>query len=235
MSLLSGQLSRLWRIPEVRLLASLGLISGLLAMFFELADEVMDGDTHTLDTALLLAFRTTDPADPIGPQWLEIMISDLTALGGITVLTLISTLSIIYLLIRGKSLSAGLIAFSGLGGLALNHILKTGFDRPRPDLVAHLVEVHSLSFPSAHAMLSAIVYLTLGALLSRSQPSLALKLFTLITSAVIAMSIGLSRIYLGVHWPTDVLAGWCIGVAWALAILRLHAYFMRRPRVVSHI
>lgn len=232
---LSKATFKLWRTPEFRLFAPIAVVAGLLALFLQLADEVMEGETHGFDSAILLAFRTANPADPIGPAWLEIVMSDLTALGGHTILTLISTLAVIYLLIRKKQSSALLVAASGLSGMALNHLLKTGFDRPRPDLVSHLAEVHTLSFPSGHAMLAAIIYLTLGVLLARNEPSHPLKAFILGTAMVLTFLVGLSRIYLGVHWPTDVLAGWCIGAAWALACLQILRYVSSPRAPVSHI
>lgn len=214
----------LWRTPEVRFLAPFAIIAGLLTIFIQLADEVMEGETHAFDTAVLLAFRTSDPSDPIGPQWLELAMADLTALGGHAVLTLLSLFSIFYLLIHRQRVAAGLVALSGLGGMALNAALKLGFDRPRPTLVAHLAEVHTLSFPSGHAMLSAIIYLTLGALLARNQTQTISKIYIMGVAGTLTLLVGLSRIYLGVHWPTDVIAGWCIGAAWALFCLQLLRY-----------
>jgi undecaprenyl-diphosphatase len=102
------------------------------------------------------------------------------------------------------------------GGIALSSALKVGFERPRPDLVAHLVDVHTLSFPSGHAMVSAVTYLTLGALLAQIQAREGLKAYVLGVAVVLTLLIGLSRVYLGVHWPTDVVAGWCAGTAWAI-------------------
>ena len=218
---LRQSLNRIWQTPEVRALAPLALVAGLFAVFIQLADEVMEGETHGFDSTILLALRNADPADPIGPPSLEVVMSDLTALGGYTVLTLISSLAVVYLLIRRKASSAWLVAASAIGGMLLNHMLKTGFDRPRPTLVAHLAEIHTLSFPSGHAMLSAIIYLTLGALLARSQSSRAIKGYIMAAAISLTLLVGISRIYLGVHWPTDVLAGWCIGAAWALLCLQV--------------
>lgn len=220
-------LATLWRTREFRVLAPLALVAGLLAFFIQLADEVMEGETHGFDEVILLAFRSGDPADPIGPPWLEVIMSDLTSLGGHTILILLSLFAMGYLCLRRKYTSAILVAASGLTGIALNAAMKVGFDRPRPDLVAHLTPVHSLSFPSGHAMLSAIIYLTLGALLARSQKSQTIKIYILSISMTLAFLIGLSRIYLGVHWPTDVLAGWCIGAAWALLCLQILNYSTR--------
>jgi undecaprenyl-diphosphatase len=210
---------------EFRILAPVVIVIGLLTLFIQLAGEVMEGDTHRFDSAILLAFRTTDLSDPIGPQWLEIAMTDLTSLGGYTVLMLFSLLAMGYLLLIRRPASAGLVLVSGIGGILLNKGLKIGFDRPRPDLVAHLAEVHSLSFPSGHAMLSAIMYLTLGVLIARSRTEPWLKAYILGCAIALSFLIGLSRVYLGVHWPTDVLAGWCLGGAWAILCLKMVAWW----------
>jgi len=98
----------------------------------------------------------------------------------------------------------------------VSFVLKDIMDRPRPDLVSHLVDVQTSSFPSGHATLSAVVYLTIGALLAREQPSRGLRFYVMAVAILATMLIGCSRVYLGVHWPTDVLAGWAIGSAWAM-------------------
>jgi undecaprenyl-diphosphatase len=108
------------------------------------------------------------------------------------------------------------VLISVAGGAGLSSLLKLGFERPRPDLVAHLVEVQTLSFPSGHAMVSAVIYLTLGALLAQVHGSIRLKIYILSVAVILTLLIGISRVYLGVHWPTDVLAGWAAGAAWAI-------------------
>jgi undecaprenyl-diphosphatase len=101
--------------------------------------------------------------------------------------------------------------------MLLNLLLKLGFDRPRPDLVPHLTEAYQTSFPSGHSMSSAATYLTLGAMLARVQPSRRLKIYFLSLAIAVMLLVGFSRVYLGVHWPSDVLAGWAAGAIWALA------------------
>jgi undecaprenyl-diphosphatase len=192
-------------------------VGALLLAFAEIAEEVGEGDARWFDDALLLALRTSDPADPIGPRWFELAVMDVTSLGGFAVLTLVTLLSVGYLGVRAKWADAAMLLVATLGGTAISEGLKVGFARPRPDLVAHVVETTSLSFPSGHAMLSAVTYLTLGALLARAQEQQSLRGYILGAAVLLALLIGASRIYLGVHWPTDVLAGWCLGAAWALA------------------
>ena len=214
----------LCRTREFKILAPIAIVTGLTVLFIRIADEMLEGETHGFDQVILLAFRTSNTSDPIGPAWLELVMQDLTSLGGHTVLTLISLVSIGYLMIRRQHGAAMMVAVSALGGMALNYILKLGFDRPRPELVAHLAEVQTLSFPSGHAMLSAIVYLTLGALLARSQHHPLYKAYILVVAVISIFLVGISRIYLGVHWPTDVIAGWCIGAAWAILALQSLRY-----------
>lgn len=226
---LPNAVRRLTWLREARLLAPLALSAGLLAVFIGVAEDILEGESHAYDTAILLAFRTNDPAVPIGPWWLAEMVADFTALGGYAVLTLFSLIAIGYLLVLRRHASAFVVALSGVGGTALNQFLKMGFDRPRPDLVAHLTEVHSLSFPSGHAMLSAVIYLTLGVLLARSQPSKSLKAYIMVVAILLTVLVGTSRVYLGVHWPSDVLAGWCLGGAWAIFCLLLVRYLSRLP------
>ena len=203
---------------ELVTLAILFICAGALYAFVEIVNEALEGDAHRLDRAVLLALRDrADPADPLGPPWLELTMRDLTALGGYPVITTLAVLAVGYLAIL-RNWAAVLLVFASLaGGTLLNEVLKDVFDRPRPDLVAHLVQVETPSLPSAHAMMAAVTYLTLGALLARAQPWLPLKMYTLGAAVALTLLIGFSRVYLGVHWPTDVLAGWCIGAAWAMA------------------
>jgi undecaprenyl-diphosphatase len=136
-----------------------------------------------------------------------------------------------FLLIVRKRAAALLVLASVGGGTALSFAMKAAFDRPRPDLVEHGVEVATASFPSAHAMLAAVTYLTLGALLARVQPKRSVKAYLLGVAVVLTLLIGLSRVYLGVHWPTDVLAGWCVGAAWATACWLVAYWLQARGRV----
>lgn len=219
---------------EVGILGSVLALCASLWVFFRLADEVMEGDTHAFDQAVLLALRTPGRLDdPLGPFWLELTARDLTSLGGYPVLILMTLAAIGFLLIARKPAAAMLVLTSIGGGMLLSSALKHVFDRTRPDLVPHGVEVFTASFPSGHAMLSAVTYLTLGALLARVQPRRAVKAYLLAVAIALALLIGASRVYLGVHWPTDVLAGWCAGAAWAMLCWTLAAWLQSRGRVES--
>jgi undecaprenyl-diphosphatase len=193
------------------------LAAAAVYAFVELVDEVLDGESRAFDEWILRALRSPgDTGDPIGPWWVETMFVDITALGGNTVVTLMTLAVLGYLVFDGKRAAALLVLVSVAGGVTLSSLLKLGFERPRPDLVAHLVDVHTLSFPSGHAMVSAVTYLTLGALLAQVQARRRLKIYVLAVAVVLTLLIGVSRVYLGVHWPTDVVAGWCAGTAWAI-------------------
>lgn len=221
-----------WLRREIALVASLGLMAAGLLAFLGIAGEVSEGDTGAFDRAILLALRTPgDPADPIGPRWFEIAMRDVTALGGHTVLTLAAILVVGFLLTVRARGAALLLAVSLAGGTALSVLLKDLYGRPRPDLVAHVVEVSTPSFPSGHAMLSAVVWLTLGALLSRVVPRGPGRIYVLVAACALTLMVGSSRVYLGVHWPTDVLAGWCVGSAWAMGCWLAAVLLQRRGRV----
>jgi undecaprenyl-diphosphatase len=190
----------------------------LLFVFAVLADEVAEGDTRAFDERVLLALRAAgDPADPIGPRWFEEMMRDFTAIGGTGVLVLMVLAVAGFLTLTGKGHAALAIIVAVSGGTLLSQTMKWAYARPRPELVPHGAEVYTASFPSGHAMMSAIVYLTLGAMLARTQSSQAVKAYIISVAIFLTVLVGTSRVYLGVHWPTDVLAGWALGALWAIA------------------
>jgi undecaprenyl-diphosphatase len=208
---------RLTRYVEPKLLALLLAITACGWIFLGVAEEVAEGETHRIDQALLLAFRNPlDPTDPLGPPWFEELMRDVTALGGIGILAMLTLAAAGYLALLGRRRSALFVIVAVGGGQLFSSLAKRGFDRPRPELVPHEAVVFTASFPSGHAMMSAVTYLTLAALLARVQPTRALKLYVLSLAVALTIAIGISRVYLGVHWPSDVLAGWTAGAAWAL-------------------
>lgn len=219
-----------WR--EWSVLAVGMLLMASVWAFFELADEVLDGDTHRFDETLLLSMRNPDKlSDPIGPGWIEEIGRDFTALGGIAVLVMIVLSTSGYLLLRRKNRAAIWLLLATGTGMILSTVLKMGFDRPRPDLVPHGSIVYTVSFPSGHSLMAAVVYLTIGALLIRVQPRRRLKAYIMTLAIFLTLLVGISRVYLGVHWPTDVLAGWTIGAAWALLFWLVTWYLQQAGRV----
>lgn len=214
------------------LLAGLVIAGGLWG-FEELMEVARATTPHAFDTEILLAFRQAgQPAIPIGPPWLEGAMRDITSLGSSSVLVLITAATIIYLLLIRRPATALLMLVAVAGGQVLSSLLKVGVDRPRPELVSHLVDEMSLSFPSGHAMLSAVTYLTLGSLAARFLPGRTTKVYVLFLAVLTTVLVGVSRIYLGVHWPSDVLAGWCAGFAWAM-LCWLVARLLQRRKAVS--
>ena len=202
---------------ELPIMLALALPAMSLWAFIEIADEVVEGSTAAVDRMLILALRSADLSDPIGPSWLEEMMRDFTALGGVGVLALITVAAIGYLLILGKHRAALAIFIAVAGGLLLSTLAKQMFGRPRPDLVPHGSHVSSASFPSGHSMMASVVYLTLAVMLARMHDSWRMKVYLLTCAVAVTLLVGVSRVYIGVHWPTDVLGGWSFGTAWALA------------------
>jgi undecaprenyl-diphosphatase len=203
---------------ETWLLASVFVAAALLLIFGFMADEVMDGSTTALDQAIILSFRSGSDnlSGPIGPPWVREMARDITSLGSIAVLGIMSFVVVAYLILAKSRAAALLVLVAVLGGLALNSLLKIQFARPRPDLFIPAAKVFTASFPSGHAAYSAITYMTLAALLARTTESRRLRIYFVAVAVTLTFMIGISRVYLGVHYPTDVLAGWCVGSAWAL-------------------
>lgn len=177
---------------------------------------MLEGDKFAVDRAILRGLRTAaDPAVPVGPHWILPAMMDVTALGSVTILTIITVLSVGFLLALRRRSTALFVGLAVISGALLSAALKAFFFRPRPEIVPHLVEVTSASFPSGHAMNSAFVYLTLAALLARSQRGRRVRIYLISVAMILTLLVGVSRVYLGVHWPTDVLAGWSAGAIWA--------------------
>lgn len=227
----NGPVSWLAGHVNIVLVAVLLIVGGTWG-FIELADGVRDGDTQRFDDWAVRAMRRADdPSQPIGPRWLPEVGRDLTALGGVAVLTLTTVFVAGYLLIVRKYHAMWLVLAATLGGLLISTLLKHLIDRARPDLVPHLSHVYTSSFPSGHSMLSAVVYLTLGALLTRLASERRVKLYFLAAALLLTFLVGVSRVYMGVHYPTDVLAGWTAGLVWALLCWLVARYLQRRGAV----
>lgn len=223
---------RAWVFDDRRLLVEFLLAAILAFAFLKLASDVAEGDTMALDRRIILALRSAaDPSRSIGPPWLTAAMVDMTAIGGVSVLTLLTVLVAGYLLAARKAATALFVVAAIAGGSAISIGLKAIFVRPRPDIVAHLVQVDTTSFPSGHAMNSAIVFLTLGTLLARTRADRATSTYLVVAAMVLTLLVGVSRVYLGVHWPSDVLAGWCVGAAWAALCSSVAQALQKRRRL----
>ena len=197
-----------------------------LAVFALIADEVHEGATTAFDSTILLWINARgNPA----LDWFFIHFTDLGGVSFLAILTVIITAFLVY----KKSYYRALLMLSAVGGAALlNLILKSIFERSRPDLWTHLVTEDNFSFPSGHAMGSAAFACAIIALLwgSKWQP-LAIGL-----GIVYVFLIGFSRLYLGVHFPTDILAGWALAVAWVSVVTGLvytRVYRARRRKLAE--
>ena len=197
------------------------LLVGLAAagMAAHIIEELSEGDTFRSDSAILLALRRPgDLARPIGPAWVQQSAIDLSALGGFTLLWLFGLAGGGYLLLRRRRAEAGWLAASLVGASIFDTTLKSIFHRARPEVVPHLAVVSNASFPSGHAMISAAVYLSLGLMLAEADPRRLGRGYLMAFASLLVLLIGASRVYLGVHWPSDVVAGWCLGGVWALLV-----------------
>ncbi|GJE42337.1 hypothetical protein AEGHOMDF_1509 [Methylobacterium soli] len=140
---------------------------------------------------------------------------DITGLGSVFTIVFVTAAVAVYLALANKRRIALFVVAAVGGGELVSTVLKLFYHRPRPDLVPHGMEVFTASFPSGHAMMSAIAYLTLATLIARIDPHRRVKALVLFLGVFVTLCVGVSRVYLGVHWPSDVLAGWCVGAAWA--------------------
>lgn len=224
---------------RIGLMVALLILTGGLWLFTMVAEAIADDRAAAIDERILLAFREpADRADPLGPPWLEEIGRDVTALGGYAVLSLLVSVAFLRMLIAGRRRAAVFLLVAVLGAFLTTRVAKTGFERPRPDLVPHGSYVVSASFPSGHSSMSAVVYLTLGVLLARFEQRRRLKVFVLAVAVMVTLLVGVSRVYLGVHWPSDVLGGWTVGTAWALASWLVARWLQQRgdiehPRTIS--
>lgn len=204
-------------LTEIKLLfIFLSVVAGLL-IFVSIANEVVEGETQNFDNSILKALRESyDVSQPVFPSWVTTMMRDITSLGSSTVIILFTVIITGYLLLQKNYRWLWIVLIATIGGALLVWGLKEFIGRTRPTVVTHLIEEKSFSFPSGHSMMSAIVYLTQATLLSKIEKSRKTKVYIISVALVLTFLIGISRIYLGVHYPTDVLAGWIAGISWAL-------------------
>jgi undecaprenyl-diphosphatase len=209
------------------------LVAGTLA-FIVIAGEVRDGSAEKIDKAILKAFRNpNDVSLPIGPRYMRESLRDLTALGSMTIACLISAIVAGFFLLRRQYGTLLLLTAALGGGQLLSKSLKAYYSRARPEYVNPSHYVDSYSFPSGHAIVAMVLYLTLGALLARFVTTRMQKIYVLGTAVLLAFIVGLTRVYLGVHYPTDVLAGWTVGLLWAIICWLVARALQKRGAVES--
>lgn len=215
---------------EIVLVAALLLLAGGAWLFVSIADEVVEGDTQTFDEWMILSLRNpADVSDPLGPKWLEELGRDFTALGGMGILIGLTLMTVGYLILERRGKTAAFVGIAIGAGMSASFLLKMSFSRPRPNLVSHETWIYTTSFPSGHSMMAALTYLTLAALLAHIlQPRRRGKIYLVLMALIVTLCVGVSRVYLGVHWPTDVLAGWTAGAFWALLSWTLAFRLQRR-------
>lgn len=202
---------------EARVLIGVMLAAGAVWAFLNVASEMSEGETQAIDRKLILMLRTPGDLDnPIGGRNVEEAVRDITALGGTTLVVVIGVVAVLSFLFHKKRLHALVMAGVVLAAWASSSATKALYSRPRPDLVPHEAYVYSASFPSGHSTMSAAVFLTLAMLVASLEPLRRSKALAYVLASLVIVGVGFSRVYLGVHWPTDVLAGWCLGAAWAL-------------------
>lgn len=208
--------------------ALFSLAIGVIA-FAAIALLTFSGWLDGFDESALLVFRSPDDlTDPIGSRTIEHFMRDLTALGGTFVLTLVTIVTVVYLLFDRRRDTAAYVAVAVALNAAANFLLKEVFARLRPAIMDADPAMMSPAFPSGHAQSSAMVYLTIALIIGQTLPQRWQRRFALCVAALLTLSIGISRVYRGVHWPTDVLAGWTLGVSWTLFCWFLYVYVSRR-------
>ncbi len=202
---------------ELRPIWLITIVGAAIWAFLALLDEVRENGTSAFDRAILLAFRAPgQPGVPVGPPWLQETARDVTALGGFTVLTLLTILAALWLVLQRRRAQALVFVGAVVGTQVVASTLKALIGRPRPDLINKLDLVSSSSFPSGHSTMAPVVYLTLAAIVVAGEPERRIRLLLVTAAILLVAAVGVSRVYLGVHWPTDVLAGWTLGGTVAL-------------------
>lgn len=211
-----------WRIsPDHALLAA-----ALCWIGFALVTAVVwSGHSESIDSAGLMFWRRGETLLPVGPLWLLEGVRDLTALGGVLLRNLIALGALSALLFLRLRREAVLLATTIVGGWILNSLVKLMIGRPRPLIVPHLTEAGGQSFPSGHSFNSAVVYIAIALAFAAMSPSRSIR-WTLIGLAIaLSMTVAFTRVWLGVHFPSDVMAGWLGGAGWAF----LATAILQRP------
>jgi Membrane-associated phospholipid phosphatase len=203
-------------------------------VFVAIADEVREEEYLHVEIDLMRMLRQPETGEPLGPSKMVEIARDITALGSGAVLGTTVAVIVGFLLFSRRFAAALFLATASIGGATLNSVLKSIFGRTRPEEPLRLIEIDSLSFPSGHAMSSATIYLTIAVLLARMAEKRWEKIYIFAAALLLSFVIGFSRVYLGVHYPTDVAAGWAAGVAWA-QVCWFSAHLIGRRRLAREV
>lgn len=204
------------RVFERKIVLAFSLLCTLTWLLVKVISEVIEGDALRVDHMIVQALRHADNT-PIGPAALVDVARDITALGSPIVLSLLVIVTSVGLRLARQHLMAGAVLVSSVSGFGATLLMKAAIARGRPDAAYRLIEVSGMSFPSGHAMMSSVIYLTLAILIAKASRDIRTKLFVLVVAMTLAGLVGLSRVYLGVHWFSDVVGGWVAGGVWAMA------------------
>lgn len=191
------------------------------AVFIGMAMWVSDGSSSRFDAEGLAIFRTGPDFGLIGPVWMEEAVRDVTALGGVFLRNLFSVIIVTALLTLGFQREAAALFVTVAGGWAAGVALKVYVMRPRPDILPHLMDAGGFSFPSGHTFNATVVYLSIGLTAARLTRNLSVQYAVVSFSLTLSILVGLTRIMLGVHFPTDVIAGLAGGAGWTFLCMAL--------------
>ena len=215
--LLKRDLARVNELEMQALLIWLSIASALWA-FIMLGSEIGEGDTGAFDRHLIGLLRTSgNGGEPIGPAWFKDSMRDVTALGGFTFLTLMTIVAVLSLLFHRKRREGIIVATTAISAQTSVEFLKYLYDRPRPGSILPQIHAYTASFPSGHTTESTAIFLTVATVIASLEANNNIKILSYTAATFMILAIGFSRVYLGMHWPTDVLGGWVLGTAWALA------------------
>lgn len=195
-------------------------VAALALLALAVSSLFADGGAHTLDRQIMLLLRDATANDPIGPNWFEDVMRDMTGLGGIGVVVGASVLLAGFFALQRRYIDIAILAFSVVGAQVVSAVAKMLVSRPRPDLVSHEAEIYSASFPSGHTLMATVAWVTFAMLLAADFDNRRARDYLLLVAWIVATAVGCSRVYLGVHWPSDVLAGWAVGALWMVLLSR---------------
>ena len=212
------KVQRLFAHMEARLLALWIALAGAAWAFLRVAGEFREGELTAFDTWVLLRLRhPNNPHQAIGPIWLTDGMRDITSLGSVTVLFFITAVAALILYFHNKKPHAAVLGAAVLLSQLSGDVLKNFYGRVRPAFAVYGTPPVSLSFPSGHSTTATTAYFLLATIAAGLETRTAVRILYFAIAALLALSIGFSRVFLGVHWPSDVMAGWCVGGFWALA------------------